>query len=169
MRKFKLKSGSRISGVDPDAVGAELERIDSKYGEITPDVVVSEARPKRSPLHPAFEWDDGKAASEFRLWQARSLVRSIQVVIDDAEPVPAFYHVEISESPNGAYRPSEIVVRNPDMLASAIQGLRQKLAMAANAVELVERQVAELAPRKAKKVRRVRETIQSASRMAAAM
>ena len=90
-------------------------------------------------------------------------------VIDDAEPVPAFYHVEISESPNGAYRPSEIVVRNPDMLASAIQGLRQKLAMAANAVELVERQVAELAPRKAKKVRRVRETIQSASRMAAAM
>ena len=41
MRKFKLKAGSRISGVDPDAVGEELERIDSKYGEITPDVVVS--------------------------------------------------------------------------------------------------------------------------------
>lgn len=50
-------------------------------GVLTPDAVVEDARDESSPLHDQFEWDDSEAAKQWRLEQARALIRSVRVEI----------------------------------------------------------------------------------------
>lgn len=55
----------------------ELQRIAKKSGGILiPEKVVDEARSETSVLHDQFCWDDDKAAREYRIWQARQLIRT---------------------------------------------------------------------------------------------
>lgn len=155
---YVLRKGSRISGVTASDIGNELERIDREFGDIRPSTVIAEAKPKKSPLHPVFQWDDSKAAEQYRLWQARSMVRSICIkVSDDTEPMQAFYHVTIEdEGAEGAYRSAAVVVSDPDLFGSALAGLRSKLAMSSRAVEDLERQLTNSKPRSPKRTKRVR-------------
>ena len=44
-------------------------------GVLGPSAVVDAARPKASPLHRMFEWDNTKAAEKFRLLQAAEILR----------------------------------------------------------------------------------------------
>lgn len=61
----------------------ELKRIaEENGGLLKPEIVVAEARPRSSPLHSRFTWDNTKAAHEYRLWQARQLIRVVVEVID---------------------------------------------------------------------------------------
>jgi hypothetical protein len=66
-------------------VGEELERLKEQSGKdgIDPVDVVNAARNRKSVLHGFFEWDDSKAAEEFRLEQARRLVRHVLVIYQD--------------------------------------------------------------------------------------
>lgn len=48
---------------------------------LTPTDVVEDAADDRSPLHALFEWDDGEAARQYRLDQARNVIRTIEVQI----------------------------------------------------------------------------------------
>jgi hypothetical protein len=66
--------------INPTEVGKIIKLIADKKGKCTPRDVVEVARPVDSVLHPLFQWDDTKAAEAFRQQQARSLIRSIQVV-----------------------------------------------------------------------------------------
>lgn len=64
----------------------ELERIRGRNdGLLRPEDVVKAARPKSSPLHDKFDWDDGTAAHNWRLEQARHLIRVFVQVIDTGE------------------------------------------------------------------------------------
>ena len=84
--QWKLKGiGKKI---DADEAVSELQRITGVYGRLTPDVVVNEAAKPESPLHPLFQWDDDKAAHQWRLQQARVFINNIEVtVISAGEPV----------------------------------------------------------------------------------
>lgn len=76
-------------------------------GEITPEIVLQEAKRKNSPLHPFFCWDNTKAAEEYRLIQAASLIRRIKITIPSSDEtsikVRAFINVcpqaEAEETP----------------------------------------------------------------------
>ncbi len=46
-----------------------------RRGTITPERVVEAARDPKSPLHSRFCWDDTEAAHQWRLQQARQLIR----------------------------------------------------------------------------------------------
>ena len=84
MKQIKWKKGYRNSGIDPAAAHAELERLRTAGdGKLKPAEVVSAAKNENSVLHPAFQWDGRKAASEWRLYQARNLIRSIEIVLVD--------------------------------------------------------------------------------------
>jgi hypothetical protein len=62
--------------MNSDRIISELERIAAKNGgDLRPVDVVRAARPKTSPLHSRFLWDNDKAGDEYRLWQARELIR----------------------------------------------------------------------------------------------
>lgn len=63
-----------------EAVREHLEKLAAENdGRITPEMVVSDARDKNSPLHDYFLWDTKKAAYQYWLDQARELIRSVRV------------------------------------------------------------------------------------------
>ena len=54
---------------------ARLNRIaNAHHGRLTPELVVRDARDRKSPLHKLFEWDDSKAAHAYRIEQARRVI-----------------------------------------------------------------------------------------------
>lgn len=67
-------------------------------GRLTPDAVVEAASEPDSPLHPCFEWDDTEAAARYRLDQARTLIRSVRVVVrTDTREVSTVYYLRDPE------------------------------------------------------------------------
>ena len=52
-------------------------------GDVKPSTLIAEAKPKDSPIHNAFEWDNKKAGHEYRLIQARAWIRRVEIIIED--------------------------------------------------------------------------------------
>lgn len=94
---YKWKEGAH-GPVPAQTAGEELERIRVRQnGRLEAADVVRESRDPTAPLHPAFEWDNEKAADAYREDQARYMIRSITVAMpsrkgEDA-PVRAFVSV----------------------------------------------------------------------------
>lgn len=80
---------------EDDPVRFELERIAATNdGVLTPDAVVKAAEPEESPLHDRFEWDDSVAAHQYRIEQARTLIRSVRVVVtSESRKIETVYYV----------------------------------------------------------------------------
>lgn len=70
---------TKYQGLTQDAITALEGCVVS--GNLDPKRVVEAARYKDSPLHSYFEWDDKKAASAYRIDQARDLIRRVEMVI----------------------------------------------------------------------------------------
>lgn len=81
--EIRWKQGYRGSA-DVIAVHSELELIRARDGNITPEAVLEEACNDDNPMHSEFTWDDSEAAHAYRLEQARSLIRSVEVVYEEA-------------------------------------------------------------------------------------
>lgn len=82
----------------------EITKIIEDKGNVTPFDIVTRASNEESPLHKYFEWDDSKAAHEYRFWQARQLISSVKVVIEGRK-VDAFVslNIDIKKSGDRAY------------------------------------------------------------------
>lgn len=61
-----------------DALAAIADR---NEGTLTPEAVLAEAADANSILHDQFTWDADKAAHSWRLEQARTLIRSVKIVV----------------------------------------------------------------------------------------
>lgn len=65
-------------------------------GMLTAQNLVDVSRPEDAPLHQEFEWNDTIAAEEHRKYQARNIIRSIQIVREDnPQPEKVYAHVRI--------------------------------------------------------------------------
>ena len=104
---YTFREGSRFqkgASATPHVVGERLEGLRQQAGgELTPAAVVNDARSPGSPLHSYFEWSDTEAAEQYRLHQARNLIRSVVVTYgnDLAAPkrsVVAFVNVKTAEA-----------------------------------------------------------------------
>lgn len=62
-------------------VADRLEQLEQENGDIKPADVVNDARDPTSPLHDFFEWDDTAAADQYRLSQARLLIRRVKIQV----------------------------------------------------------------------------------------
>jgi hypothetical protein len=62
-------------------IAAHLQSLYAKHGQLTPALVVKDAKNPKSPIHREFDWDDGSAAARWREEQARQLIRSVTVTI----------------------------------------------------------------------------------------
>jgi hypothetical protein len=114
-----------------------LKDIFDKHGMVTPSLVVEAAKDAASPLHEEFMWDDADAAAQFRLIQARKIIRKHKIVYEGA-PVK-FVHVpriKVPDDPSreGSYLPITMVVRQQSMFERALDEALQKLAAAERAV-----------------------------------
>ncbi|MBZ9984984.1 hypothetical protein LB521_28010 [Mesorhizobium sp. BR-1-1-8] len=105
---YEFSEGARFqSGAQADAkaVGKHLEKLRKQAcGELTPVDVVNDARAANSPLHTFFEWDDGEAAEQYRLSQARGLIRAVVAVyVSEDKPAvrtKAFVHINEAGAPH---------------------------------------------------------------------
>jgi hypothetical protein len=88
-------------------VADALRRLEQENGDLNPSDVVDSARDPTSPMHDFFEWDDTIAAEQWRMSQARLLIRrvKIQVLVRDI-PMDVMRYVRNPEEP-GRY--SDIV------------------------------------------------------------
>jgi hypothetical protein len=123
-------------------IAAELRRIaKDNDGILKPEAVVEAARPKGSPLHSQFDWNNSVAAEKWRIHQARNLIR---VTIEwlnipgKSEPVEIRPFVSLTtdrKNEGGGYRETLVVLRNKEsrdqLLADALaelQAIEQKYA-----------------------------------------
>lgn len=68
-----------------ERIAAELAALATR-GRLSPRRVVEWARShRRSALHGHFQWDDKKASEQYRIWQARELIVSVEVVYEDGK------------------------------------------------------------------------------------
>lgn len=136
-KSAKWRPGFR-SNVKPDVVLAEVEAMREETGIVKPGDVVARARPKRSPLHRAFEWSDTKAAGSYRTWQARKLLANLVVVtiVGEGEIIEAPVYVSVfSEEHDGerGYARVTQVLNDEDLrlqalsdTLKALNGLRRR-------------------------------------------
>jgi hypothetical protein len=125
-RKYVFKDGSRISGVKPQVVGDELDRINNKHGALRPADIVDESRPDDAALHPAFEWNDEIAAEEWRIHTARNIIRSVQVITEENNHQTVYVNVKQSNGERN-YQPMSVVVNSPDLYAMAVYQFQQRI------------------------------------------
>jgi hypothetical protein len=83
-----------INGISAALIQRTVEKLEREHGVCHPAMLVKAARPKRSPLHDLFTWDDADAAERWRIEQARRVIRTIRVIHgNQPEVAPAFVHV----------------------------------------------------------------------------
>jgi len=131
-KEYVYRSGWNFP-VPPAVAYAELQRIRATEG-LSANAVIEAAEPEGAVLHPAFEWDDATAGGQYRLMQARHLIRSVQVVQADGASRSVYVHVTSAEKA-GEYDTIEAVVQNPDRYTLALMELEKKLGAAREAVE----------------------------------
>lgn len=134
----------------------QLQGIYDRRGELTPRVVVEEARPEAHPLHGRFEWDDSVAAERWREGQAHELIRSVRVVYREADEtgpektVRAFHAVRTDKGYR--YQPAEKVADDPFLRRLVLadmerewKALRRRYEQFAEFAEMVRRDLSEAA------------------------
>lgn len=87
-------------------VANELEIVRNRHrGILRPRQVLAYARDKKTALHKVFEWDNSKAAEEYRLEQARRLIRcTVTVINDDKAPIHAYVSLMPDRRGGDSYR-----------------------------------------------------------------
>ncbi len=109
-------------------IGTELEKITvAAKGRLTPKAVVKAAEAPRNPLHRHFQWDDRLAAEGFRIEQARCLIRSVSVVLDDTEqPSPGW--LSVSDKGGVSYRSASEVMSSVALQEAVLAAAERDLA-----------------------------------------
>lgn len=92
---YSWKEGTRYK-TDANIAGAVCAEMEAA-GTLTAGNLVEASRPKDAPLHKEFEWNNTKAAEEWRKHQARNIIHSLVLVTEpgtDSESVRAFFKIE---------------------------------------------------------------------------
>jgi hypothetical protein len=102
---------------------AAVRSIAAGRKKITARELVDAARDPESPLHSQFEWDDSKAGEQYRIWQARRILATIQVFDVRTESArPAFISLASDRlKPEGGYRWMQDVLSSKEGRQEAIE------------------------------------------------
>jgi hypothetical protein len=144
---YAAAPSSGLSQADAARIGPVVRDLIAEGGGEAPrlrETMVARARPKASPIHKDFEWDDKKAAHAHRLDTAGRLIRSIVIEYktqtptedDDTGRVRAFHVVrstvtaddaDVSPAPpRKVYVGLKAVVENADYRAEVVERARQE-------------------------------------------
>lgn len=121
----------------------ELDKLEETKGVINPNDLVEVARPEQSPIHDMFEWDNAKASEQWRVEQARALIRSVRVEIMGIKTNAYFNcQVEVNGESAQGYFSAGTVLSTEDMtnqvLVTAIREIKYWQAKYKDIFELKE-------------------------------
>lgn len=111
---------------------SELEAIRLKHGGLlTEEAILVEARSSKHPLHDRFTWNNTRAAKQWRLEEARTLIRSVYITIErprqQSVTVRAYASLPSDREAQGGYRAITDVLSNKalrkEMLETALAEL----------------------------------------------
>lgn len=108
----------------------ELRIIKGDAPTIDPEAVVAFAANPNTALHSQFEWDDSKAGHEFRLLQARQVIRVKYTVLDNGsgEQTPMRMFVSVREGGKAAgYMPTSEVINDDQRRAELVSALVRRI------------------------------------------
>lgn len=110
-------------------VADALRQLHDQHHGLTPVLVVNTARDPQHPLHGHFEWDDARAGEQYRLQQARSLIRSFKVVYrdDGQEQRKVRAYVSTVSEAGPVYRATEEVLSDDFSRELLMRGLQRDL------------------------------------------
>src|SRR5262245_44057464 len=117
-----------------DEIRKALERIYKRDGSVTASAVVDAASKESSPLHNYFTWDDSEAAHQYRLTQARTLIKRVRVIAPDGVEEQIFHVPSITRG-EGEYQIRSVVVSQPDAYERAMAAALSDLASAQENVD----------------------------------
>ena len=147
---------------------AELERIQEAQGAICAEYIVDAAIPKKSVLHPEFEWNNGKAANAYRRQQAQSMIRCIVVNVENVEePMRAYACITSETTPSGTeYADVQTLIDDQDLFADAMERLLDEVKEAKHSVdELANIAKAAKARKKLAHVKRIGKALETTERI----
>ena len=107
---------------DAAVVSALRQVYVEKDGLLHPQDIVDAARPARSPLHRFFQWDDTKAAEEYRKWQARELLQvTVEVIKTEGGDIPMQVFCSLTtDRSDGGYRAMVDILGDKGMRAQLL-------------------------------------------------
>jgi hypothetical protein len=113
-------------------ISDELDLIAKRNnGILRPKDVVEYARNAKTALHSKFTWDDTKAAEEYRLWQAREVIRVTVIELPgNSDPIRAFVSLtDDRQNDDGGYRYLVDILADPtrrnQLLREAMEDFRR--------------------------------------------
>lgn len=111
-----------------EAEFSELSRL-AEDGKLLPEAVVEAASDSINPLHHRFEWNEGKAAHAYRVFQARQLILHVKVIYPDCKPQRYWVHLR---SERFGYRALDTVLRvHPRKMNYAVELLEDLMGLIA--------------------------------------
>jgi hypothetical protein len=89
---------------------------------------VERSRPKNSPTHDLFEWDDRKAAEAHRLHRAEEIIRAVYVILEGPEKLPPCraFPVVVIDGKKGPY-PIRSILQSANMTSALLEDAKADL------------------------------------------
>lgn len=116
--EVKLKKGARVK-TDAETIFAEIEasKVD---GDVSLQTLVDRAKPAKAPLHDEFTWKNSEAANSWRLYEARKVVQSVEVVHEQGNVTRAYESVVVDVVSTDPAKPTKTkhVFRSTDEIMS---------------------------------------------------
>lgn len=128
--RYEFAPGSRIgSKKEAQLVGEYLAALAGPRQVITPVEVLEAAQSPGSPLHRYFTWDDSKAAQQWRINEARQVLRSIVVCRIEGDQVSKSrdWLSVADDDQQVAYVRSEFVWQTPSLADRVIEQARGQM------------------------------------------
>ena len=121
-KKYSWRAGKNVSA---QVAGEVMEKIEKRDGVVTKESFLEESRPKKSPTHKLFEWDDSVAAEKFRLHQSAMAIRDIVVTIvkseEEQQKTPAFVNVVSGLSNKAEYKSIGVAMMDEDERSAILE------------------------------------------------
>lgn len=114
-----------------NSIKEELLYLEKRYGILDPKMVLDFASNEDTHLHSKFEWDDSKASYEYRLIQARKIIRlELEVISNDKVEMRTKLFVSLKKDrrPGGGYRNIISVMSDDDRRTMLLEEAMAELA-----------------------------------------
>lgn len=136
---YQWKAGARVGG-DAQDIGRAIADLGP---EVEPQDLVTAAEHPTNPLHSCFEWNNERGAREYRLIQAREILRSLVFVVhkedepDGVITVRAYENVIVQSDDDSrrVYIPTRKALRNDEFREQVFARLREDIENAKRTAE----------------------------------